>query len=75
MRKGMHPYWRDTVSPGRLEKLPPVYDRPLNAKAEEAFWLMVGEEIKEGIVKEIRKDQVRFLNPTFPAPKSKEKWR
>jgi hypothetical protein len=74
MRKGMRPYWRDADSPSRLEKLAPVYDRPLNAKAEEAFWLMVAEEVKEGIVKKIRRDQVRFLNPTFPVPKSNGKW-
>jgi hypothetical protein len=75
MGKGMRPYWIDAHSPARLEKLPLAYERPLRAREEEAFGKMIADEMKEGMVIKIRRDQVRFLNPTFPVPKPKGKWR
>jgi hypothetical protein len=47
--------------------------RPLQAREEEALEKRVAGEIKERIVVRMRKDEVRFLNPTVPVPKSKGK--
>jgi hypothetical protein len=71
MVKEMRPCWTDAGAPKQLQKLPPAYERPLKAKEEEALEKRVAGEIKERIVVRMRKAQVRFLNPTVPAPKSK----
>jgi hypothetical protein len=73
--QGMLLHWKDDQAPRRLRRMQPRKEYGLDPVKDKAFWKLLEEELKEGIVRPIRHDQVCFLNPTFIVPKAAGKWR
>ena len=72
---GMLPYWKDKDSPIRLEQEMTEVEYRLGHKEEEALHKLLDDELREGIIVKVRRDQVKFISPVFPVPKPNGEWR
>ena len=72
---GMLPFWKDGESTIRLEALRSEMEYSFNQLQEKAFQELLEEELREGVVVRVRKDQAKFINPVFMVPKSDGKMR
>jgi ribonuclease HI len=69
--RGIEAEWKDGGSEQRLQQRQRVAPyRPSRALAAE-FEALLEEEIREGVVKEIQEEEVKWVNPTFLVPKAK----
>jgi ribonuclease HI len=69
MRKGMRPYWLDDGSTMRLSLSKVVKEYEFTDEQEAAFQEGLSKEIREGIVKEVDRSEIKFLNPVFMVDK------
>jgi hypothetical protein len=72
---GMLPHWKDPQAPERLRARPRGREFGLDPVKDRELQRILEEELKEGIIRPIRHDQIAFLNPSFVVPKSGGKWR
>jgi ribonuclease HI len=69
--RGITAEWKDEGSEQRLQQRERVAPyRPPRALAPE-FEALLEEEIREGVVKEIEEEEVKWVNPTFLVPKAR----
>jgi hypothetical protein len=75
MRFGMTPDWMDEDAPSRLQQLFQFSEYKASVEKENAYDLLLQEEIAQNIVVQIHHNAVRFYNKTHVVPKKGNKWR
>jgi ribonuclease HI len=75
LRQGIRAEWRESASPSRLRRSLHFTIFAPHGKEQNAYTHLLMEELQEGIVVEVPREEVAYLNPTFLVPKRGGKFR
>ncbi|KAA6364063.1 MAG: putative Transposon Ty3-I Gag-Pol polyprotein, partial [Streblomastix strix] len=75
IQKGFYLIFKDNNSQERLKQAIAQSPFQRNQTEMQAYKTMLQEELQEGIIEEIPKEQVKWWNPTFMVPKPSGEWR
>ena len=73
--QGVRADWKDSGSQGRLARIFPTLPTREPSGPKPEYRRLLEEELQQGVVKEVSRTQVKWLNPTFLVPKAGGKFR
>jgi ribonuclease HI len=75
MRRGVTAEWKDATAAEtlRARTWPPAYRG--SSELGQAYQNLLAEELAEGVIRPIAKQDVAWCNPTFMVPKKTDEWR
>jgi ribonuclease HI len=73
--QGVRAEWKDGQSAARLAREFALHTCHPQKSLRAEYMKLLAEEIEEGTVREVKEEDVKWLNPTFLVPKAGGKWR
>jgi ribonuclease HI len=73
--QGVRAEWKDAGSVARLARNFALHSPHPTTRLRSAYLQLLSEELAEGTIREVRPEEVKWINPTFLVPKAGGRWR